>query len=289
MTPSDTYQLIDSGDGRKLEQVGPHLLVRPAAQAVWHPRLPKGRWKAADAVFVREGEGEMSWTVNTKQLPDQWAIQVGGSTFRIKTTGFGHLGLFAEQQDNWEWIREQVAELATAKSKKPAVLNMFAYTGGSTLAALSAGAEVTHLDASRGIVDWARENAGLSGLADAPCRWMVDDVRKFVLRELRRERVYDGIILDPPSFGRGSKGQVWKIEEHLAPLLADCRALMGKVAKTGFVLLSAHTPGFSPIALLNMLADAMPDGKMECGEMTIAETEGGRLLPSGTWARWSGR
>ncbi|MDH5526633.1 MAG: class I SAM-dependent methyltransferase [Nitrospirota bacterium] len=285
MTPSDTYQLIDSGDGRKLEQVGPHLLVRPAAQAVWRPRLPKGRWKAADAVFVREGEGDMSWTAR-KPLPDQWAIELAGATFRIKTTGFGHLGLFAEQQGNWAWIREQVKTLAGRTQRPPSVLNMFAYTGGSTLAALAAGAEVTHLDASRGIVDWARENAALSGLADAPCRWMVDDVRKFVQRELRRERVYDGIILDPPSFGRGSKGQVWKIEEHLAPLLADCRALMG--AAPGFVLLSAHTPGFSPIALQNMLADAMPEGRMTCGEMTIAEAEGGRLLPSGTWARWSG-
>ncbi|MDH4228192.1 MAG: class I SAM-dependent methyltransferase [Nitrospirota bacterium] len=292
--PHDTYQLLDSGDGRKLERVGPWLLVRPAAQAVWRPRLPEDAWDAADAVFIRKGEEEMTWK-NQRSLPETWNIALGDAKFHIKTTGFGHLGVFPEQRANWEWITRQVRAAARRLGRAPEVLNLFGYTGGSSLAALAGGASVTHLDASRGVVDWARENAELSGLGNAPCRWMVDDAQKFVQREMRRERLYDGIILDPPSFGRGSKGQVWKIEDHLPPLLENCRTLLARWG--GFILLSGHTPGFSPLVMQNLLAEVVPPedaknsgeglGEFASGEMTIPEADGGRVLPSGTWARWS--
>lgn len=279
--PKNTYQLLDSGNFEKLEQVGRYRLIRPSPQAIWQPHRPK-LWHTADAHYRRSSSGGGSWAFKNK-LPDHWHIQYGGLTLKIKLTNFGHLGIFAEQAENWDWIRAQIA----ATHQKPVrVLNTFAYTGGSSLAAAQAGAEVVHLDAARGIVSWARENAALSGLDGRPIRWIVDDVSKFVAREIRRGNQYDGIILDPPSFGRGKKGEVWKFEDDLPKLLDMCRQILSPNPR--FVLLSAHTPGFTALALENLLADMMRgfSGKLSGMEMTIPEADGGRLLPSGTMARW---
>jgi 23S rRNA (cytosine1962-C5)-methyltransferase len=279
-----TYALLDSGDGRKLEQVGPHRLARPALQAVWRPRLDPAAWKAADAVFERRDEGG-GWT-GPKALPERWPVAFPPLTLLIQPTGFGHLGVFPEQREGWGWIAAQVRERAAALGRAPEVLNLFAYTGAATLSALAAGARCTHLDASRGVVAWARDNAAASGLAEAPCRWLVDDVKKFLRRALNQGQRYDGIVLDPPTFGRGPKGQVWKIEAEIADLMDACGRLL---APGGFVLLSCHTPGFTPATLANLLAPVGgPGAEIERGEMLLWEADGARALPSGAFARRGG-
>lgn len=281
-TTQNTYQLLDSGNFEKLEQVGPYRLIRPAPQAIWKPAQSAQVWKTAHAHYHRSSSGGGSWEYKQK-LPPEWVIGYFGLTVKIKPTDFGHLGIFAEQGPNWQWIQAQIS-----RANRPvSVLNTFAYTGGSTLAAAAVGATVTHLDAAKGIVTWARENAQLSHLADRPIRWLVEDVSKFVAREIRRESRYDAIILDPPSFGRGAKNEVWKFEDDLPKLLADCRLILSK--NPIFVLLSAHTPGFTPLALQNLLGDmtAGLGGRVVGSEMTIAEAETGRVLPSGTMAIWS--
>lgn len=281
-TPQNTYQLLDSGNFEKLEQVGPYRLIRPAPQAIWKPAHPAPLWKTAHAHYHRSSSGGGSWEYKQK-LPAEWVISYFGLTVKIRPTDFGHLGIFAEQGPNWQWIQAQIS-----RANRPvSVLNTFAYTGGSTLAAAAMGATVTHLDAAKGIVTWARENAQLSHLADRPIRWLVEDVSKFVAREIRRGSHYDAIILDPPSFGRGAKNEVWKFEDDLPKLLADCRLILSK--NPIFVLLSAHTPGFTPLALQNLLGDmtAGLGGRVVGSEMTIAEAETGRVLPSGTMAVWS--
>ncbi|MEW6715034.1 MAG: class I SAM-dependent methyltransferase [Nitrospirota bacterium] len=278
------YQLLDSGMGNKLERVGPYLLVRPSPQAVWSPSLPKERWQEADAVYIRSSTGGGKWEFR-RLLPEKWEIEYGGFRFAVKPTGFGHLGLFPEQIDSWEWISEKVK---TAK-REITVLNLFAYTGGSTLAAASAGASVCHLDASKGVVDWGRENAALSNLSGQSIRWIVDDAQKFISKEIRRGKRYDAVILDPPSFGRGAKGEIWKIEDDLTKLLNSCRELLSDDPL--FVLLSCHSPGFTPLVLQNLLAEMMKKikGKLSCAEMMLTEAESGRPLPCGSYARWSSK
>lgn len=278
---AEGYELLDSGKESKLERVGDYILVRPSPQAVWSPSLPEAKWQEADATYIRSSTGGGEWEFRRK-LPERWEIDHSGLKFIIKTTGFGHLGLFPEQENNWGWIEEKIISAGRPVS----VLNLFAYTGGSTLAAARAGASVCHLDASKGVVDWARENAALSGFGDRPVRWIVDDVEKFVKKEIKRERRYDAIILDPPSFGRGSKGEVWTIEEGLLRLLGECRELLSDAPL--FILLSCHSPGFTPLVLQNLLAEMMKgySGVLSCGEMVIPETTG-KLLPSGAYARWS--
>jgi len=282
-----SYALLDSGDGRKLERVGPLTLIRPAPQAVWRPRLEPSEWKAADAEFIRRGDEPGGWKVRT-DLPERWAVPFPPFTFQVQATGFGHLGVFPEQRESWGWIGDRVRALAAVLGRPPRVLNLFAYTGGSTLAALRGGAGATHVDASRGVVQWARDNAAASGLADAPCRWLVDDVKVFLRRAANQGKPYEGIILDPPTFGRGPKGQVWKIEPEIAPLMDACGALLAP--EGAFLLLSCHTPGFTPTTLANLVAGAAGNrpGELAQGEMVITEAEGGRALPSGTFARWSG-
>jgi 23S rRNA (cytosine1962-C5)-methyltransferase len=277
----NTYQLLDSGNFEKLEQVGPYRLIRPAPQAIWQPGQPPNLWAAANAHYHRSKSGGGRWKLKTK-LPDSWNITHYGLTIKIKLTDFGHLGFFAEQGPNWSWIQKQIK----AANRPLKILNTFAYTGGSTLAATMAGASLVHLDASRGIVAWARENAALCGLADKPIRWLVEDVSKFVKREIRRGNKYEAIILDPPSFGRGSKGEVWKFEKDLPDLLTMCRQILSDDPL--FVLLSAHTPGFTPLALKNLLNDMMTGfrGHLSSKEMVIPENKTGRLLPSGSMARW---
>jgi len=275
----DTYQLIDSGLGRKLEQFGPYLISRPSAQAVWAPQLPENEWHKADAQFTREPDNQ--W-IKKKNLPEVWTTEAANITFKISPTDFGHLGIFAEQREFWEWIQTIIKE---SGRKEIRVLNLFAYSGGSTLAAAKAGASVTHLDASKGMVAWARENAGLNHLDKAPIRWIVDDVSKFLARELRRENHYDAIILDPPTFGRGSQGELFKIEEHLPGILKQCRQLL--TPKPLFILFSCHTPGFSPIVMRHLLSQMMNGhkGTIDEGEMVLKGKQA-LPLPSGTYARW---
>jgi len=284
-TPAGDYTLLDSGDGRKLEQVGDHRLVRQAPQAVWSRRLPDSEWKAADAVYERDSSGGGQWR-RAHKAPRKLEILYANLHFQIKLTDFGHLGLFPEQAQNWEWMRQLIrARLECTNGRNLHILNLFAYTGGSTLACSQAGAHLVHVDAAKGVVDWARKNARLSHLDERPIRWLVDDALKFVKREARRDRRYQGIILDPPSFGRGPKGEVFKIEHDLMPLLAACREILADDVL--FLLLSCHTPGFTPTTLRNEMMEIVDGrgGRLEEGEMTIAEPSG-RMLPSGTYARW---
>jgi 23S rRNA (cytosine1962-C5)-methyltransferase len=278
-----TYTLIDSGKGRKLERFGEYLLSRPCSQAVWEPQLQEKEWKQAHAVFLREGDTK--WIYNAS-VSDAWKINVSGINFKIAPTDFGHLGIFPEQRDFWDWIQSTIEQEKSRRKEPIQVLNLFAYSGGSTLAAAKAGAQVCHLDASKGMVAWARENAALNKLEQAPIRWIIDDASKFLGRELRRGKRYDAIILDPPSFGRGSKGEVFKIEEDLSNILKHCRDLLSE--NPLFVLFSCHTPGFTPIVMRHLLSQTMQGlpGTIDEGEMLLKGDSGVLPVPSGTYSRW---
>lgn len=273
------YKLIDSGNFQKLEQVGPFKFVRPSPQAVWTPRLSSEVWKNVDATFSRFSGGDGKWTIHSKQLPKKWTIEQGPVKLVISLTDFGHLGLFPEQDANWDRLHTLIKERKGDQELQ--VLNLFAYTGGSTLACATAGAKVVHLDASKTSVNWARENADASGASAAPVRWIVDDVQKFVEREVRRENKYHGIILDPPSFGRGTNNEVWQIEDHLVPLLDNLKKLLADDHL--FVLLSSHSNGYTPIALKNLLMNMVDakKGEFDAHEMIIKEQDTDRALPSG--------
>lgn len=279
------YALLDSGNAQKLERLGPYTIVRPAPQAIWQPQLAPAAWQRADAVYERDSSGGGAWRWNNK-VKREFDVLFADLAWRIKLTDFGHLGLFPEQIDNWQWLRSTIRNrMQATKQGNVHVLNLFAYTGGSTLAASQAGAHVAHVDAAKGVVDWARRNAALSHLDERPIRWLVDDALKFVKREARRGTTYHGIILDPPSFGRGPKGEVFKIEDDLLPLLEACRDILAKNAL--FVLYSCHTPGFTPITLENQV-DILAHkrgGQITSGEMTVVDQQG-RALPSGAMARW---
>lgn len=276
------YQLIDSGDFQKLEQVGPYRIVRPAAQAVWKPRLGKSEWEQADATFHRYSGGDGKWSVRNKLLPKKWTIEQGPVRLVISLTDFGHLGIFPEQDDNWQKLHKLIGERSEGRELN--ILNLFAYTGGSTLACAMAGAKVVHLDASKTSVAWARENAQASGAAEKPIRWIVDDVQKFVEREVRRGHKYHGVILDPPSFGRGANNEIWQIEDHLVDLLANIQQILADDYL--FVLLSSHSNGYTPLALQNLLMSMVDQttGCFEIGEMIVHEMDSGRVLPSGASA-----
>ncbi len=275
---SDGYELIDSGDGRKLERFGDLILERPAAQAAWRPQLSEEAWRNAHARFDRE-EGNR-WH-GRQLLPREWEAQIEGLRFRLSSTDFGHLGVFPEQRPMWRWLRDTCRARPGLR-----VLNLFAYSGGSTLAPAQGGAEVCHVDASKGMTEWARDNARRNRLDTAPIRWIVDDVSVFMAREIRRGKQYDGIILDPPSFGRGAKGEMFKIEEQINPLLDQVRALLSE--KPAFLLLSGHTPGFTARVLHNLIEQTMQGmpGNIDSGEMQLDGTPGVRPLPSGAYARW---
>lgn len=283
MSDSNGYELLDSGSFQKLERFGSVVLSRPCAQAVWQQTLPKADWQKVTATFFRDGGNQ--WRGRDK-LPETWAIEVDGTKFQLSSTDFGHLGIFPEQRDQWRRIREVCAEYAKRHNRPARVLNLFAYSGGSTLAAAHAGAEVCHVDASKGMVDWARKNAALNGLEEKPVRWIVDDVTKFLERELRRDRQYDLLILDPPSYGRGAKGEVFKIENDLPPLLA----LLGKLMSPEplGVLLSCHTPELTPISLHHLLQQQFgrKAGKVEHGEMQLRGAASVLPVPSGSFAWW---
>jgi len=279
------YELLDSGAGRKLERFGAVTLARPCAQAVWRPRLDPREWdRLATASFDRE-EGN-HWH-NRGALPDSWNLTIDGIVFRLSGTQFGHLGIFPEQRAQWAWIRQALAAAAPRPDGgRVSALNLFAYSGGATLAAARGGAEVCHLDASKGMAQWARENARLNGLAEHPIRWMVEDAHKFLNREIRRGRRYDAVILDPPTFGRGQHDELYKIERHLPETLDLCRALLSD--RPLFVLLSAHTPGYTPTVLEHVLAQAVDGlgGAVSSGEMLLTGASNVLPLPSGAFARW---
>lgn len=277
------YLLLDSGNCRKLEQVGPCRIIRPALNAFWQPALPAAEWNCADAEFKREaGGGGGIWKWKNRQPPAEWAVVWGGIPLLVKPTHFGHLGFFAEQAVNWEWLRTCIRKMGG----RPKTLNLFAYSGGATLAMAQAGADVCHLDASSGIIEWARKNQALGEVTPGKIRWICDDAMKFVAREQRRNSKYNGIVLDPPSFGRGSQGQVWKIEEGIRFMLESCRAILD-MSHPYFILLSCHSQGFSPISLGRCLAEVFPQDSacLESGEMTIPETGSRRELPAGIYAR----
>lgn len=279
---NDSYELLDSGAFQKLERFGKVVLSRPCAQAVWQQTLPTRDWQQATASFFRDGGNQ--WR-GRDRLPETWNIDVDGTRFLLSSTDFGHLGIFPEQRDQWQRIRE-VCQAFPKKHGRPArVLNLFAYSGGSTLAAARAGAEVCHVDASKGMVDWARKNASLNQLDDRPIRWIVDDVTKFLEREHRREKTYDLIILDPPSYGRGAKGEVFKIETDLPKLLQLISRLMS--AEPLGVLLSCHTPELTPISLHHLLHQQLgPRGRLEHGEMQLRGSPQVLPVPSGSFCWW---
>ncbi len=282
LTGLKTYELIDSGDFNKLEQVGPYRISRPSPQAVWRPTLPPDEWKKVDAFFTRFSGGEGKWSIVNKRMEKSWNINVSGIIFRMELTDFGHLGIFAEQAANWLQLQEIIAKARTSRSTM-SVLNLFAYTGGSTIAAALAGAQCVHVDASKTSVAWARENASLNGPGELPIRWILDDVQKFVAREVRRGSRYQGIILDPPSFGRGTKGESWKIEEHLNGLLDQLKEILAP--DFAFILLSAHSHGYTPEGMKNLLLPIVGHarGRFSAGEMLIPELGNQRHLPSGTY------
>ena len=261
------YALIDSGDQKKLEQFGEVTLVRPCGQALWSPFSKD--WNS-DASFSREER--QGWTGS---VPEQWICEHEGLKFKLSGTDFGHIGIFPEHSFLWK---------AAAGEIKPGsrILNLFAYSGAAPLALAKAGAEVCHVDASQGMVKWARENAALNGLEDRPIRWIVDDVMKFLEREIRRGRVYDGILLDPPSFGRGAKGEVFKIERDIHQLLSLCKQLLSK--EPLFVICSNHTNTMTPTVMQHLMEEVFGEG-VDSGELLL-KAEKGRDIPTGTYARW---
>ena len=275
------YELLDFGDQRRLERFGQYVLDRPCLTADQQVKQRSELWRNADAQFKCTTKDGERW--NTfDALPQPWTISHGAVTLELKPTEFGQVGVFAEQAVNWDWITGQLRRAASPVK----VLNLFAYTGGSTLAAAAAGAQVTHVDAAKNVVSWARHNAHLSGLADAPIRWIVEDSATFVERERRRGNNYDAVILDPPSYGHGPQGQPWKIPRDLMPLLEGCAALTEKRRK--FMLLTCHTPAYGPPELEACLNEAMA-GNCQAGATArwlYLETSDGRRLPCGAAARW---
>lgn len=278
------YELMDTGDGAKLEAFGPYRFVRPEPQAVWRPAMPKNEWESAHMVFKADDEdNDQGWQIQ-KPVPDRWEMQYKNLKFWVRPTPFRHMGVFPEQAPHWDWIAEKIRG---ARSGPVKVLNLFGYTGLSTLASAAAGATVTHVDASKKAVTWARENQERSGLAGRPIRWIVDDALKFVKREVRRGVRYDGFILDPPKFGHGPKGELWKLEESLPSLLQECRSLLTKSPL--FVVLTVYALRISSLSLLNALSEMLSGhrGGLTAGEAVLIDRSAGRTLSAAIFARWS--
>lgn len=281
------YRLLDSGDGKKLEQVGPHTFVRPEPQALWAPRQPGDAWQSADAVFTGGGDDEEAgrWRFQ-KALPETWTLSWDGLSFLSRPTPFRHLAFFPEHSVHWRYAIEAISG---AKREAPAeVLNLFGYTGLASLACARAGAKVTHVDASKKAIAFARENQAAAGLADAPIRWICDDAHTFVQREIRRGRRYDGIILDPPKYGRGPNGETWRLEENLSALLADCGQLLKGEGAGRFLIVTVYAVRLSFLALAQTAHDVVPlsGGAWQSGEMALPHANDPRLLPTAIFARW---
>jgi len=277
---SEDYILLDSGNGEKLERYGVHVLARPDPQVLWI-KNDNTKWSDVDGRFVREGSsGKWLWRAGSVK---EWGIGYCGLRFLIRPNAFKHTGLFPEQAPNWDWMRSRIA----SASRPISILNLFAYTGGATMAAAQSGASVTHVDASKVSVAWARENAELSGLSGKPIRWIVDDALSFVRREIKRGVKYEGIIMDPPSFGRGPDGQVWNIDEDFVSLIALCRELLSE--KPLFFISNGYASGYSPLAFAYNLQflEKEHGGEVEYGELHIAQKDGMPELPSGIYARWT--
>lgn len=280
------YQLLDTGEGMKMERWGKFTLVRPDPQVIW-PRRAGPKWEGWDGFYHRSDRGGGKWEYRTK-LPPSWHIDYPalGLKFRISPTSFKHTGLFPEQAVNWEWCTERI-QAARASGREVSVINLFGYTGGATCAAAKAGASVCHVDAADGMVKWCRENATLSGLQDAPIRYIVDDCLKFVRREIRRGRTYDAVIMDPPTYGRGSGGEMWKLENHLWELLEECGKLLSD--DPIFFLINAYTARLSPTVIANLLDELMRDrdGTVTSGEVGLPIQADGKTLPCGVYGRWA--
>ena len=274
------YALLDSGDGEKLERVGGQILRRPDPQALWRPSLEPAAWREADLSFVRESDRGGRWERRTGSEPEAWDLATEGLVLSIRPTPFKHIGLFPEQAANWKWVAERRAVLGEA----PRLLNLFGYTGVASLLAARDGWQVTHVDASRASLDWATANQRLSGLPEEGIRWILDDALKFAEREVRRDRSYQGILLDPPHYGRGPGGEKWQFEKCIAPLLEACATLLEPRAGA-FLVLSSYAIGYSPLAFENMLRE-FGAGEVESGELAVPEERGGRLLPCGFCARY---
>ena len=275
------YELLDCGRGEKLERWGDKLLVRPDPQAIWNtPRNHRG-WRKPDARYSRSSTGGGQWA--DKSVPQRWQVNYQDLTFNVGLMNFKHTGVFPEQGANWDFAREQIKHAGRPVS----VLNLFAYTGGATIACAAAGASVCHVDAAKGMVQWARDNARSSGLEDKPIRWIVDDCAKFVEREIRRGKTYDAIIMDPPSYGRGPGGEVWKLEENLYPFVKLCAGVLSD--RPLFVLINSYTTGLAPSVLgylLNLLVKEKYGGKCTWDELGLPVTETGLALPCGATGRW---
>ncbi len=271
------YELVDSGDGYKLERYGAYLIARPDPVVIWRKKNPD-MWKRADAVFHKDKRADGKHWEN-KSIRDPWLFHFEQVTMALRMTPFKHTGLFPEQIANWLWMKEKIAGRRDVK-----VLNLFGYTGGATLYLAWQGASVTHVDASKPSIAWANENQRASELEKAPIRWIVDDARKFVIREAKRGNVYDGILLDPPSFGRDPKGKIFQFETDVPPLLEDIKKILSPTPL--FVLLNSYSMGYSPAALENMFADFFPAQRIESGELQIPE-KNGRALPCSVFARYS--
>ena len=279
----EDYELLDSGGGAKLERYGPYTLVRPEVQAVWQPALSEERWRNVDAVFVPTGEESGGHWDYKKPVKSTWIMKYKDLKFQARASNSRHMGLFPEQAVQWDWMQTQIQ----AAQRPVQVLNLFGYTGLATLAAAQAGARVTHVDASKKAISLARENQALSGLSDRPVRWLVDDVLKFVRRDVRRQSKYEGIILDPPKFGRGPGGQVWEFFDSLPVLLAECRKLLSPDPL--FVALTAYAIRASSLSVYYALREMIAGlgGQVTNGELVLAERSAGRLLSTAIFARWS--
>ncbi|MBQ9701217.1 MAG: class I SAM-dependent methyltransferase [Lachnospiraceae bacterium] len=276
------YEVIDCSGGEKLERWGDYMLVRPDPQVIWNTEKDKKQWKNINGHYHRSAKGGGEWEFF--DLPEQWSIKYKSLTFNLKPFSFKHTGLFPEQATNWDWFSDKIKNAG----RPVKVLNLFAYTGGATLAAAAAGAQVTHVDASKGMVGWAKENAVSSGLADAPIRWLVDDCVKFVEREIRRGNKYDGIIMDPPSYGRGPKGEIWKIEESIHHFVQLCASLLSDDPL--FFLINSYTTGLAPAVLTYMISTEVAKthgGHVESQEIGLPVKNTGLVLPCGASGRWS--
>ena len=277
----EDYRLLDAADGYRLERWGTHVLVRPDPQVIWKTARRHSRWNTPDAKYTRSSDGGGSWTKH--KLPEHWTVGYGGLSFQVKPMNFKHTGLFPEQAVNWDAMR-QLIEKRARREKPFKVLNLFAYTGAATMACAAAGAQVTHVDAAKGMVAWARENAALSKLE---ARWIIDDCAAFVAREFRRGNRYDGIVLDPPSYGRGPSGEVWKLEENLFPLLEQVVSLLSDDAQ--FLFLNSYTTGLAPgvlAVMLDLLVKPRFGGRVEAGELGLPVDATGVILPCGATGRW---
>lgn len=277
------FSILDAAGGERLERWGRYTLIRPDPQVIWESEKRDPGWKHADGHYLRSSEGGGHW--EGAHLPESWSVRYQDLTFRLKPMGFKHTGIFPEQAVNWDFLRQKIG----AAGRPVQILNLFAYTGAATLACAAAGAAVTHVDAAKGMVAWAKDNAAASGLADRPIRYLVDDCAKFVAREIRRGRRYDAVIMDPPSYGRGPGGEVWKLEERIYPLLTLCLGVLSD--KPLFFLLNSYTAGLAPSAmgyLLGVTVGARFGGRVTADEIGLPVRSTGMTLPCGAAAVWEG-